>query len=237
MWRVVLLGAPGVGKGTQAELLGGVLGACALSLGDVFRAARSFVVRSPALEAALASMEGGGLVPDHLALPVLVERRGCLRCERGFGFLLDGFPRTVAQAQALECLLHAQEMILDAAVSYQVPEEVLLARLAGRMVCPRCQAVFHQSARPARCAGTCDRCGAALEQRADDRPETIRARLEVHRRQIEPLLGFYAQRGQLVSIDANASPAQILERTLARAPFHGAVGTAGPAGHSCGRSP
>jgi adenylate kinase len=214
MWRLVLLGAPGVGKGMQAELLGDALSACALSMGDVFRAARSFVVPSPAIAAALSSMDRGELLPDRLVLPVLLERRGCLRCEQGHGFILDGFPRTVGQAEALERLLHAQEMLLDAAVSYELPVETIMRRLAGRRVCPACRAVYHVETHPSRQAGICDRCTVALEQRPDDQPESVRTRLAAYEQSIEPLLDFYRKRGVLVSVDATGTPQEVLARTL-----------------------
>jgi adenylate kinase len=221
MWRVVLLGAPGVGKGTQAELLGETLRACALSMGDVFRAARGSSLHSPAMAAALTSMDSGELVPDQIVLPVLLERRGCLRCDRGLGFILDGFPRTVAQAAALESLLHAQEMTLDAVVNYELPIETILARLAGRRFCPACQAVYHLQDCPPRTSGRCDRCAAALEQRGDDQPALARARMAAFARSTEPLLEFYRKRKVLVTVAAHGAPQEILARTLSSARFAG----------------
>ena len=221
MWRVVLLGPPGVGKGTQAELLGEALGACALSLGDVFRTARHSVLKSPAMTAALAYMERGELVPDSVVLEVLLERRGCLRCSRGLGFILDGFPRTAEQAQELERLLHAQEMTLDAVVSYELPVETVVARLAGRRFCADCRSVYHLETRLPREAGRCDRCATALEQRADDQPDVVRTRLAAHARAIDPLLDFYRKRKVLLSVSAEGTPEEILARTLASSLFAG----------------
>jgi adenylate kinase len=120
-WRVVLLGPSGAGNGRQAELLAGKLGTCPLSMGDVIRQGRLSVIRSRAMAGVLDRMEGGELVPDHLVLALIGERHGCLRCPAGHGFVLDGFPRTLAQAQELDRMLHARQVMLDAVVSYHLP--------------------------------------------------------------------------------------------------------------------
>jgi adenylate kinase len=212
--RLVLLGAPGVGKGTQAELLSGGLGACHLSTGDIFRAAKGLDVceRSPALSAALEFMKRGELVPDKTVLALVTERLRCLRCQGGF--LLDGFPRTVAQAEALEKLLRGQKLSLDAVVSYDLPLEQVVARLSGRRTCPGCKAVFHLQARPPKSEGVCDHCGGELYQREDDRPESIRVRMIAYEKSTAPLAEFYRERGLLVSVSADGSPEDIFERTL-----------------------
>jgi adenylate kinase len=146
--RLVLLGAPGVGKGTQAELLSARLGACQLSTGDIFRAAKTLepCERTPALTAALDYMRRGELVPDSTVLDLVAERVECLRC--GGGFLLDGFPRTVPQAEALERMLAKEKIGLDAVLSYELPLERVVARLSGRRTCPGCKAGFLVQARP-----------------------------------------------------------------------------------------
>jgi adenylate kinase len=213
--RLVLLGAPGVGKGTQAELLGANLGACHLSTGDIFRAAKSLdpSERTPALTAALDYMRRGELVPDETVLAMVAERVGCLRCEGGF--LLDGFPRTVAQAEALEKLLGGENLKLDAVLSYELPLEQVVARLSGRRTCPNCKAVFHIETRPPKVAGVCDHCGSKLYQREDDRPESIRVRMEAYERSTAPLADFYRKRDLLLPISAEGSPEDIFKRTLA----------------------
>jgi len=213
--RLILLGAPGVGKGTQAELLCANLGACHLSTGDVFRAAKALEPgqRTPALTAALDYMRRGDLVPDETVLALVAERLGCLRCEGGF--LLDGFPRTVAQAEALEKLLAGEHLKLDAVLSYELPLEHVVARLSGRRTCPDCKAVFHIDARPPKVAGVCDHCGGILYQREDDRPESIRVRMEAYERSTAPLADFYRQRKLLVTISAEGSPEEIFSRSLA----------------------
>jgi len=212
--RLVLLGAPGVGKGTQAELLSARLGACQLSTGDIFRAAKSLspAERSPAITAALEYMRRGELVPDETVVDLVAERTGCLRCEGGF--LLDGFPRTVAQAQALEGLLQKQGLKLDAVLSYELPLEELVARLAGRRTCPVCKAVFHIQGRPPKVEGICDHCGGALYQREDDRPESIRVRMAAYQKSTAPLADYYRARGLLIPILAKGAPEEILGRTL-----------------------
>ena len=212
--RLVLLGAPGVGKGTQAELLCANLGACHLSTGDIFRAAKALDAseRTPALTAALDYMRRGDLVPDETVLALVAERMGCLRCEGGF--LLDGFPRTVAQATALEKLLASEHLKLDAVLSYDLPLEQVVARLSGRRTCPNCKAVFHIEARPPKIAGICDHCGGDLYQREDDRPESIRVRMEAYERSTAPLADFYRNRKLLVSVSADGTPEDIFKRSL-----------------------
>ena len=212
--RLVLLGAPGVGKGTQAELLCANLGACHLSTGDIFRAAKALEAcqRTPALTAALDYMRRGDLVPDETVLALVPERVGCLRCEGGF--LLDGFPRTVAQAEALDRLLAGEALKLDAVLSYDLPLEQGVARLSGRRTCPNCKAVFHIEARPPKVSGVCDHCKGKLYQREDDRPESIRVRMEAYERSTAPLADYYRRQNLLVSIAAEGSPEEIFQRTL-----------------------
>jgi adenylate kinase len=213
--RLVLLGAPGVGKGTQAELLSATFGACQLSTGDVFRAAKSFnpCDQSPAMSVALEYMRKGELVPDETVLNLIRERSRCLRC--GGGFLLDGFPRTVAQAEALDSILTEQKVRLDAALSYDLPLEQIVARISGRRTCANCKAVFHTVRRPPKVEGVCDHCGGPLTQRDDDRPEAVRVRLEAYQRSTAPLADFYRKKNLLRSISAEGSPEEVFQRTLA----------------------
>lgn len=213
-YRLILLGAPGVGKGTQAALLSARLGACQLSTGDVLRGARTLDAcdRSPAIEAALDAMSRGELVPDDVVLQIVRERVDCLRC--GGGFLLDGFPRTLAQADALGALLVHERVGLDAVVSYELPIPAIVARLGGRRVCPACKAVFHLETQPPRAAGRCDHCGTALVQRDDDRPDAVRVRMETYAEATAPLIDYYASRGLLVRVTAHGTPDDVLRRTL-----------------------
>ncbi|HUM06741.1 MAG TPA: nucleoside monophosphate kinase [Terriglobales bacterium] len=213
-WRLVLLGAPGVGKGTQADLLHQRLKACHLSTGDVFRAAatRSDCDQSPAMKAAMEYMRRGALVPDTTVWEMVRERTDCLRC-RG-GFVLDGFPRTLAQAESLKGLLEAEKIPLTAVVNYELPLPEIVARLSGRRTCKACKAVFHVVHQPPKTEGACDRCGGQLFQREDDRPESITVRMEAYERSTAPLIEFYKNLGLLASVPATGSPEQICERTM-----------------------
>lgn len=213
-YRLVLLGAPGVGKGTQAELMSERLGVCHLSTGDVFRAAKDLAPDelSPALQAALEYMRQGELVPDSTVLALVHERIRCLRCPGGF--LLDGFPRTVPQAEALTELLYAEGLQLDAVLSYELPLEQIVARLSGRRTCPNCRAVFHVTTRPPKVAEVCDNCGSALAIREDDRPESIRVRLAAYEKSTAPLTEHYRKQGLLVAVSAEGAPEEIYQRTI-----------------------
>jgi adenylate kinase len=212
--RLVLLGAPGVGKGTQAELLAQNLGACHLSTGDIFRGAKSLdpCERSTTMSSALTYMVRGALVPDEIVLGLVAERSKCLRC-RG-GFLLDGFPRTVAQAEALDQLLESNGVGLEAVLSYDLPLERIVSRLSGRRTCSQCKAVYHVETRPPQMEGVCNTCGGALLQREDDRPESIRVRMQAYEESTAPLAAFYRNRGLLVSVSAEGTPEEIFQRTL-----------------------
>ena len=213
-WRLVLLGAPGVGKGTQAELLREHFGACPLSTGDVFRAAKTIpeADRSPALTAALEHMRKGELVPDTTVLDMVRERSDCLCCAGGF--LLDGFPRTVAQAEALASLLADLNVKLDAVVNFTLPIDEIVARLSGRRTCAECKAVFHVTGRPPKTEGVCDHCGGQLLQREDDRPESVRVRMEAYQRSTAPLTDYFQKQGLLVEVDAHGAPEEIFQRTV-----------------------
>lgn len=214
-WRLVLLGAPGVGKGTQADLLHQKLRACHLSTGDVFRAAasRSECELSPAMRAATEYMRRGELVPDLTVWEMVRERRGCLHCAGGF--ILDGFPRTLTQAESLKQLMLDEGLSLTAVVNYDLPASEIVARLSGRRTCEQCRSVFHLTERPPKVEGVCDRCRGKLFQREDDRPESIKVRLEAYERSTAPLIAFYQDLGLLLSVDAKGGPDQICAATLA----------------------
>lgn len=212
-YRMVLLGAPGVGKGTQAELLCERLKTCHLSTGDVFRAARSMADGdlSPAMETALSYMKSGALVPDETVIDMVRERISCLKCD--YGFLLDGFPRTVQQAEALEEILNSQGLELDAVLNYDLPIDQVIARLSGRRTCRGCKTTFHIVSKPPQVEGICDKCGGELYQREDDQPESIRVRLQAYNDSTAPLVSFYQAKGILKTISAEGSPEEIFERT------------------------
>lgn len=213
-WRLALLGAPGVGKGTQAELLSRRLGACHLSTGDVFRAAKGRAARdqTPALQAALEAMSGGALVSDAIVSEIVRERVQCLRCPGGF--ILDGFPRTLGQADLLQHLLKQERLSLDTVVNYELPQDEIVSRLSGRRTCESCKGIFHLVTKPPRIDGSCNQCGGRLFQRDDDHPESIKVRLEVYERSTAPLIHFYRNLGLLLNIDATGSPDQIYARTM-----------------------
>lgn len=218
--RVVLLGAPGVGKGTQAAMLSEAVGACCLSTGDLFRTLRSRCQQgrldaelSGPMREALECMARGELVHDRTVIGLVYERSKCLACAGGF--LLDGFPRTVNQAWALDGMLAEQRARLDIVLNYDLPDAELIARLSGRMVCPGCKAVYHLRFKPPARAGICNACQTDLEQREDDRPEAIRVRLVAYRDSIAALLRYYRQQNLLVTVSAEGNPEQVFARTLA----------------------
>jgi adenylate kinase len=194
---VVLLGAPGAGKGTQAPILAGAIGGVHLSTGDMLRqAARE---GTPLGQQAREYMVRGELVPDDLVLGMIMERLGLPDAHADF--VLDGFPRNVAQAAALDRALAADGKRLDRAVNVEVPREVLVQRLGGRWTCGECQAIYHELNNPPRVSGVCDRCGGELRQRADDRPEAVERRLQVYAEETAPVIDYYRARGVLRRVD------------------------------------
>jgi adenylate kinase len=211
--RIILLGAPGVGKRTQAEILCERLGTCHLATNDVFRTAQGCPESelSPATCNALDYLQRGEPVPDETVLNLVGERLGCLHCSGGF--LLDGFPRTVAQAKALEQLLDSHHLRLTAVFNYELPGDEIVARISGRRTCADCNATFHLAMRPPRVAETCDHCGGRLGQPDDGRPEFVQARLEAHEKSVKPLIDFYLKRGLLVNISAAGTPEEVYQRT------------------------
>jgi adenylate kinase len=214
VWRVVLLGAPAIGKGTQAEMLCARLGTCHLSIGDVFRAAKCACENdlSPAMQNALDYLKRGEPVPDETVLNLVGERLRCLQCSGGF--MLDGFPRTVAQAKALEQLLDNHGLRLTAVFNYNLPVEKIVARIAGRRTCASCQAAWHLAIKPPKTTDVCDLCGGRLFQREDDRPAAVKVRMEAYEKSSRPLIEFYQQRGVLINIPAEGTPEEIYLRTM-----------------------
>ena len=186
--KVVLLGPPGCGKGTQAEKMGDDLGYVKLSTGDMLREA----VRNQTELGLKAKtyMDAGGLVPNDLIIGLMKEK-----IEGLDKIILDGFPRTVEQADAL-----AEQVDIDIAINIDVPDDELISRLTQRRSCPDCNAVYHLSNKPPAKEGVCDKCGAGLYQRDDDKEETVKNRLEVYRKNTFPLIEYYEKRGKLVTI-------------------------------------
>jgi adenylate kinase len=203
-----------VGKGTQAAMLSSRLGACHLSTGDLIRAARSTPAcdRTPALNHAIEVMQRGQLVSDDIVVALVRERVACLRCNGGF--LLDGFPRTIQQAEALDALLAKEGVTLDGVVSYEMPIEQVVSRIGGRRVCPSCKAVYHVEGQPPSTPGICDKCGTALLQREDDMPEAVRVRMEAYAEATRPLIDYYRKKGLLLVVSADGTPDEIFDRAM-----------------------
>ena len=197
--RIVLLGAPGAGKGTQAEALVKKLNLPHISTGDMFRAAIKNGTQL-GLEAK-SYMDAGKLVPDSLTVGIIKERISEPDCKDGF--ILDGFPRNVAQAEALEKMLAELNAPLDAALNIDVPLDKIVTRLTGRRMCKDCGTIFHVVFNPPAKEGVCDACGGALYQRSDDTVETVTNRLQVYTEQTAPVIGFYAEKGLLHDINGD----------------------------------
>jgi len=205
--RVAFLGPPGAGKGTQARELAREWGVLHLATGDMLREA---VAAGTAVGAeAKRYMDQGALVPDDVIIRLMAERLGAADAAKGF--ILDGFPRTIAQAEALAKLLKDLGQTLDAVVYFDVSEPELLRRLTGRRVCRACGHTYHLTSSPPKRAGVCDACGGELYQRDDDREATVRNRLEVYRRQTVPLLDYYRARNQLTTVSGEGPVAAIRE--------------------------
>lgn len=199
--RLVFLGAPGVGKGTQAEKVASLHGVLKISTGDLLREA---VKNQTALGLEAKSfMDKGKLVPDSVVIGLVQDKLGDPNC--GLGFVLDGFPRTVPQAVELSKVLSERQIGLDLVVNFQVSREDVVKRLTGRRSCQKCQATFHVDFAPSKVQGICDRCGGALIQRSDDLREAIETRLRVYDEQTAPLITFYEKQGLLSNLDGGGS--------------------------------
>ena len=208
---VILFGAPGVGKGTQAVILAEKTGLAHTTTGELFREA---IRQETELgKQAKVYYDRGQLVPDHLTIAMLLERLSQGDCAGGC--ILDGFPRTLEQATALDEALAREGRVIDKVVYIQAPEDELLSRLSGRWSCRQCGSVYHERFQPPREAGRCDQCGGELYQREDDKPETARRRLEVYARQTAPLVDYYRERGKLLEIDGDKSVEEVAENLLA----------------------
>jgi adenylate kinase len=199
--RVVFLGAPGVGKGTQADRIAAQYHVAKLSTGDLLREA---VRNQTALGLEAKSyMDQGKLVPDAVVIGLVREKLADPSCTNGF--VLDGFPRTVPQAEALGSVLVSKGMALDRVVNFQVSREDIVRRLSGRRSCQKCQATFHVDFAVPKVSGICDRCGESLVQRSDDRREAIEMRLKVYDEQTAPLVKYYQERGLLFQLEASGT--------------------------------
>ncbi len=195
--KLILLGAPGAGKGTQAEILSHKLGIPTISTGNILRAA--IKNGTPVGLKAKSYVESGALVPDDVIIGIVAERLAEPDCKGGY--ILDGMPRTIPQAEALE----TAGVAIDCALSIEIADEVIVERMSGRRTCTNCGATYHVVSAPPKAEGVCDNCGSALTIRKDDAPETVKSRLEVYHRETEPLKAFYEARGKLKSVDNQPS--------------------------------
>ena len=203
--KLILLGAPGAGKGTQAETISRELGIPTISTGNILREA--IRLGTPTGLKAKSFMDAGALVPDDVIIGIVEERVARPDCEAGY--ILDGVPRTIAQAEALERF----GVVIDKVVSIEIDDAVIEARMSGRRVCGKCGASYHVTANPPKISGVCDNCGGELVIRKDDRPETVRDRLRVYHKQTEALKGFYENLGKLVLVEGN-QPIEAVHRDI-----------------------
>lgn len=205
--NLVLMGLPGAGKGTQAEKIVEKYGVPHISTGDMFRAAMKDETELGLK--AKSFMDKGELVPDEVTIGIVNERLAKADCENGF--LLDGFPRTVAQAEALEEILAGLGRKIDYVINVEVDQSILMGRLTGRRICKTCGATYHLEFNPPSQEDTCDRCGGELYQRADDNAETVQNRLDVNIKQTAPLLAFYSEKGYLKNINGQQDINDVFE--------------------------
>lgn len=203
--KIIFLGAPGAGKGTQAQIVSDRLGIPTVSTGAMIRAALKAGTEMG--KRAQTYIETGALVPDDVVIGIIRERLAQPDCEKGY--ILDGFPRTVPQAQALD----AMGITPDAVISVEVSDDEIVDRMAGRRVCASCGASYHLRHNPAKDGETCDHCGIALTERADDAPDVVLSRLQVYHDTTEPLKDFYHEKGNLRTVDGVGTVEQIAQRT------------------------
>jgi len=205
--RVIFLGAPGAGKGTQARRLAGGWAVPQVATGDMLREA--VAEGTPLGREAKRFMDSGALVPDEVVIGLVDERLA--RPDAASGYVLDGFPRTVAQAEALDALLRRRGQDLDRVIFFDVSRDELLRRLTGRRICRQCGTAFHLVSAPPRVAGRCDQCGGELYQRPDDAEATVAHRLDVYQKQTAPLLDYYRDRGLLVRVEGEGPVERVAE--------------------------
>lgn len=211
--RLILLGAPGAGKGTQAEIISEKFGIPQISTGAILRAA--VAEQTPLGQKVEKVMQSGGLVADEDVIALVRERFGKPDCANGF--ILDGFPRTIPQAEALDVMLTEMGIAIDLAVSLEVEAEKIVARMSGRRTCPVCGATYHVVYKPSSKGEICDKCGAGLTTRADDREEVVRDRLAVYEKQTAPLKNYYAQQNKLRLVEGQeelADTTALMEKAL-----------------------
>ena len=204
--NLILLGPPGAGKGTQAEAITEKRGLVQLSTGEMLR--QAVKAGTPIGREASAIMEAGGLVPDKIVIQIIAERIAAPDCAKGF--ILDGFPRTLKQAAALDVLLASLGKQIDAVIEIKVDDKVLIDRISGRYMCANCGASYHDTKCKTKVEGVCDRCGSkAFVRRADDNAETVKNRLMAYYRETAPLIGYYFAKGKLRTVDGMAAISEV----------------------------
>ena len=211
---IILLGAPGAGKGTQAVMLAEEKKLMQVASGDLFR--KALQQETELGKKAKIYMEKGQLVPNEITIQMVLERLAEPDCHNGA--ILDGFPRNLEQAKALDTALEQVSRAIDKVVYIKVSEEELLKRLSGRWICRQCQAPYHEVDSPPKVTGKCDRCGGELYQRADDNVKTIKKRLEVYFKETSPLIDYYQQAGKLLEINGEGSTNEVNERIVTALP-------------------
>lgn len=208
--KIIMLGAPGAGKGTQAKKIAEVCNVPHISTGDIFRA--NIKNGTPLGAKAKEYMDKGLLVPDELVCDLVVDRIQQSDCEKGY--ILDGFPRTIPQAEALTNALNAIGQKMDYAINIEVPDENIIQRMSGRRACVGCGATYHVVYNPTKVEGVCDACGEALILRDDDKPETVKNRLNVYHDQTQPLIDYYTKQGILVEVDGTKNMDEVFADIL-----------------------
>ncbi len=214
LYNIIFVGAPGAGKGTQASMVARKLNLVHISSGDLFR--QALEQGTELGEKAKAYMEKGVLVPDEITIQMVMERLSAPDCDNGI--ILDGFPRNLPQAEALDSALGEQGKAIDKVVSISVSEEVLIRRLSGRWLCRQCQAVYNMVNSPPGAAGKCDKCEGELYQRPDDKSETVKKRLDVYFAETAPLIDYYRRQDKLLEIEGEGSVEEVSQRIVAVLP-------------------
>lgn len=205
--KIIMLGAPGAGKGTQAEKISEFYGIPHISTGDIFR--ENIKNNTELGKKAKEYMDAGNLVPDELTCDLVTDRIVKDDCKKGY--ILDGFPRTIPQAEALDAALEKMSEAIDFAIDVEVPDENIVNRMGGRRACSGCGKIYHIVANPPKTEGKCDVCGGELIIRDDDKPETVSNRLKVYHEQTQPLIDFYSKKGVLKEIDGTRDMGAIFE--------------------------
>ena len=205
--KIIMLGAPGAGKGTQAKRIAEKYQVPHISTGDIFRA--NIKAGTELGKKAKAYMDQGALVPDELVVDLVADRVKQPDCEKGY--VLDGFPRTIPQAESLTAALKERGEKMDYAIDVDVPDENIINRMSGRRACLACGATYHIAYNPPKKEGVCDQCGEPLVLRKDDKPETVKNRLEVYHQQTQPLIDYYKKEGILAQVDGTQNMDQVFE--------------------------